>query len=72
MLKKTPLDLKLSEATVLHAASRIFSAYLVQGKMTEENEQKWIERSIEIAIKMAQLVDIRVESDGEVKSLSGL
>jgi len=65
MLEETFLRLQPSESNVCEMASRIFAAYVSSGQLTTENEDQLIERSISIAIKMAQKTDRTIESDNE-------
>jgi intergrase/recombinase len=59
------VNLQQSEAEVYAAASRIFSAFVNSQQVSPQNEAAMIERSIDIAIKLAQRVDIRVQSAEE-------
>jgi hypothetical protein len=59
------LKLEASETAVLHAASRIFAAYVAAGKVTPENAREVCEHSVRTAIEMAGKVDDYVFSDGE-------
>lgn len=61
----TFVNLQQSEAEVYAAASRIFSAFVNSKEVSPQNEAAMIERSIDLAIKMAQRVDIRVQSAEE-------
>ena len=63
------LKLQQSEAVVVHAASRIYAAYITAGKVQDGKEDEWIKRSIRDAIRMAQATDDAVISDDEVQSL---
>jgi hypothetical protein len=65
MKEKPYLRLQSSEETVVHAASRIFSSYIVMGKVTKENEDQLIEDAISIAVKIATKTDIILQSDEE-------
>lgn len=65
-MAKTYLKLQPSESAVLAAASRIYSAYIACGKVTEGDEKKWIDKSIREAIDLANSTDATVISDGEV------
>jgi hypothetical protein len=60
------LQLQPSEAHVLHAASRIYSAYVLAGKVGEATEAQWLERSLSEALYLAQRADVRIQSDDEV------
>jgi len=65
------LHLHESETVVVHAASRIFSAYITAGKVDGQNEAEMLEKSIEIALEMARKTDTLVMDDAEVKRRSG-
>ena len=53
----------------MHAASRIYAAYITSGKVAENSEDEWIQRSIREAVKMAVATDSAVVSDDEIDSL---
>ena len=59
------LKLQPSETAVLHAASRIFAAWVAAGKVSPENQAQVIEASISAAIQMAKSADDRIFSDDE-------
>lgn len=59
------LKLQPSETAVLHAASRIFAAWIAAGKVTPENQGQVLEESIGAAIQMAKSADDRIFSDDE-------
>lgn len=63
------LKLQHSESVVMHAASRIYAAYITSGKVAEKSEDEWIQRSIQEAVKMAVATDSAVVSDDEIDSL---
>ena len=65
------LHLHESETVVVHAASRIFSAYITAGKVNEQNEAQVLEKSIEIALEMARKTDKLIMDDAEVVRRSG-
>ena len=62
------LKLQHSESVVVHAASRIYAAYIASGKVVENSEDEWIKRSIREAVKMALATDASVISDDEIES----
>jgi len=66
--KITHLRLQHSEGIVVHAASRIYAAYIAAGQVTNGNEDQWIGRSIEEALRLAVQTDDRIESDDEIQS----
>lgn len=59
------LALQKSEAAVLHAASRIFSAYVAAGQVDDRNEAEMLAKSVRNAIRMAVYTDKLVQSDEE-------
>jgi hypothetical protein len=60
------LSLEPSEAHVVHAASRIYAAYIVAGKVTDGQEAYWIQKSIEEAHHLAKVTDRLVVADTEM------
>ena len=64
------IDLETSEGEILQAASRIFSAYVTSNRVSPEDEEKYFNHSIELAIVMAKKIDRRVSSGSEVNALS--
>lgn len=59
------VNLQASEAAVLSAAAQIFAGYIAAGRVSEQTEAALVEKSIELAIRMAQRVDIRIQSAEE-------
>jgi hypothetical protein len=59
------LELQSSEATVVHAASRIFSALVVAGRLTQVNHDELIRLAVRSAIDLALETDRALESDDE-------
>jgi len=66
------LSLGESETTVVHAASRIFSALIAAGRLTEANCDELVEFAVRAAVDLARQVDRAVESDGETVARSSL
>ena len=64
--KTSFLNLQPSEATVVQAASRIYSAYVISNRVTDDNELKMIEKAVSLAVNMAQMADEMVKSDDEL------
>ena len=62
------IKLQHSESVVLHAASRIYAAYISSGQVVVGEEDQWMARSIREAIKLAVATDDAVVSDDEVES----
>jgi len=65
MIEETFLRLQKSESVVCEMASRLLAAYISSGQLVEENQDELIERSIKLAIKVAQKADRAIESDDE-------
>ncbi len=65
MKPETYLKLQESESVVIHAASRIFSAFVSSGQVTPENEDKMLLRAVRAAVRMARMTDRLVQSDEE-------
>jgi hypothetical protein len=65
MTEETYLKLQHSETAVAHMASRILSAYIVSGQLSETNEDELISRSLKLAIELAEKADKLIDSDDE-------
>jgi len=59
------LGLQRSEEAVVHAASRIYSAYLASSQVTEDNESTLMAKSVRTAIQLAVIAEKLVQSDDE-------
>lgn len=59
------LALQHSEAAVLHAASRIFAAYVTTGQVNDKNESEFMAKAVRNAVRMAVYTDKLVQSDEE-------
>ena len=59
------LSLEPSETAVLHAASRIFAAFVASGVVTEANQHEQSDRSVKLATRMALVIEKYIQSDGE-------
>ena len=66
------LSLEGSETEVLHAASRIFAACIVAGRLSETNQDELIEFSVRTAVELARQSDLAVQSEGEATTRSAL
>lgn len=66
MEDKAYLKLHPSEAVIVTAAAQIFSGYVAAGQVQDESEQDLVERSVDIAIRMAGLIDARVQCEDEL------
>ncbi|MDH3394479.1 MAG: hypothetical protein OEL66_10770 [Desulfobulbaceae bacterium] len=64
--KKFYANLQPSEMAIFNAAASIFSSYVVSGKAGFDNENAMIKKSIEISMKMANIVEKAVQSDDEI------
>lgn len=65
-MAKTYLTLQPSEGFILNAAAQIYSGYVIAGRVAEGDEQKWLERSLREAIRLARATDEVVVADGEM------
>ncbi len=65
-MKRKYLKLQPSETTAIRAATQIYSAYLLAGRVPEGSEEKWMDRSINEALYIAVKTDEMVISDNEV------
>ena len=59
-------NLQPSEMAIFRAAADIFSGYVAAGQVSDANESEMMEKSIKIAMKMADVVDRSVRSDDEI------
>ena len=64
--KKFYANLQPSEMAIFRAAADIFSGYIAAGQVGDINESEMIKKSIGISMKMADMVDKAVQSDGEI------
>lgn len=64
-MPKPMMSLQPSEMALFQAASRVYAAYVVAGRVMEGNENEMIERSIAEAFRMARLIEEAVQSDEE-------
>ena len=70
-MTKPHLRLQQSESVVVQAAAQIYAAYISCGRVQDGDEQLWMKRSIDEAIRLAVLTDENLISDEEVQSLEG-
>lgn len=63
--KQAHISLQHSEGLVFQAAAQIFAASVASGKVTPQNESQVMDYCVDAAIKLAQKVDIKVESAEE-------
>ncbi len=66
MKKKPYLSLQHSESVIVAAASNIFAAYIVSNHVGKDEQEAWMERSIQEAIWIATKTDEIVHSDEEM------
>lgn len=65
MSKEEFLHLQHSESVVAHMSATIFAGLIQQQKLTPENEDELIERSLAIATKLALRAEQVIKSDEE-------
>lgn len=65
-MEKTTLSLQASEQALVAAASRIYAAYIVSGRVFEGREKEWMSRAIKEAIWIARNADEQITSEGEM------
>jgi len=65
MAKEQYLSLQHSESVVAQMAATIFAAYLKTNDMNDDNENQYIRKAVQTAIKMAVCTDKAVKSDEE-------
>ena len=51
--------------TIAQAASRIYAAYIIAGRVEDGQEKLWMDRAIREAIRIGRIVDESIQSDGE-------
>ncbi len=66
MTKHTHLTLQATEGYIVMAAAKIYSAYITVGKVESGNEDEWIKRSIQEAIRIARATDNAIIAEGEM------
>ena len=65
-MAKTYLTLQPSEGVILTAAAQIYSGYVIAGRVPDGEEQKWLEKSLREAIRLARATDDVIVADGEM------
>lgn len=63
--KRLSVQLARTEAAVLAAASRIYAAYVANGKLDQNNEKELTRKAIKQALLMAKIVDDSIKAEGE-------
>jgi hypothetical protein len=66
MADKPKLSLQASEAAVVQAAATIYAAYIINDRVHEGQEAKWMRRSIREAFEIAVATDEAIQSDTEL------
>ena len=59
------ITLKPSEQAILGAAATIFAGYASASRIPEDEENKWLKKSLKQALQLAKLTDDSVQADGE-------
>lgn len=65
-MSRAYINLQPSEAVLVQAAAQIFAAYISSGQSVPDKENEYLKKSIQQAIRMAQLIDDVVQGDKEV------
>lgn len=65
-MSKPYINLQPSEAVLVQAASTIYSAYVTSGRVPEGDENEWIKRSIQDAVRIARITDENIQADKEM------
>ncbi len=65
-MAKPYVTLQPTEKVIAAAAARIYAAYIIAGRVNNDNQQEWIDRSIEEAITIARKTDATIQSDEEL------
>jgi hypothetical protein len=60
------IHLHQSEGYILRSAAEVFAGYISTGAVTPENEQSLALKAVELAIRMASLIDERVRCQDEI------
>jgi hypothetical protein len=67
-MKKHRIKLEPSERSVLDASAQIFSAFITAGQYHEAQEKELTEKSVKLAIALAERVEELVIADEELPS----
>lgn len=62
------INLENDEVAVLDAASHIFAAFICANQCTRDNQEAVLQNAVELAIRMAKMVDERVSAGVEMRS----
>jgi len=63
--EKNFFRLQRSEAVVAEMASRLLAAYIGASQVNQSNEEEMIEKSLSLAVRLAQKADKLIASDDE-------
>lgn len=67
-MEKAYVKLQPSEIAITQSAAQIYAAYITAGRVSEGEEDAWMDRSINEAVRIAQAVDRSVIAEDEVDS----
>ncbi len=65
-MNKPYISLQPSEAVIVQAAATIYSGYVTSGRVCDGEDEKWLKRSIQDAVRIAKATDDNVMADKEV------
>ncbi len=65
MTEKTFFRLQHSETVIAEMASRLLAAYIGASQVNQANEDEIIDKSLLLAVRLAQKADKLIESDDE-------
>ena len=65
-MQKPVLSLQPSEAVVVQAASHIYAAYIIAGRVPEGQTELWMQRALQEAYHLAKMADDAIQSDSEL------
>ncbi|OGB25810.1 MAG: hypothetical protein A3I66_05420 [Burkholderiales bacterium RIFCSPLOWO2_02_FULL_57_36] len=65
MAKESYFSLQHSESVVAGMSATIFAAYVQNKEVNELNEDEFVKKAVDIAVKLASYADKVVKSDGE-------
>lgn len=65
MAKEAYFSLQHSESVVAGMSATIFAAYVQNKDVNEFNEDEFVRKAVDIAVKLASYADQAVKSDGE-------
>ena len=65
-MAKPSLNLQPSEAALFRAATDLYAAYLIAGRVPAGQEKEWMGRAVQDAFTLARMADDAVISDTEM------